>query len=1034
MREFCEGSRRGSVCPRVVWLSTLLAVTVQADPTMDPAAAPAANSAKVVADAQTVPKPAIKDDDSELTEVVVTGSRIARPEFERLEPTTVITSDYLDKRAYTNVIDALADVPGFGEPDSSLVGNQGSYSPGASFANLFSLGSQRTLTLVDGRRFVPENPPSLFGGTGNGGEQVDLNVIPTELIDRIETIAIGGAPIYGSDAIAGTVNIILKHDYQGFNVDAQGGESGRGDASQWRVRGIGGINFDDDKGNVTLSAEYGKTGGLLGTQRPAYADNLGFAESAAGTYYVTPGLEFGGITTSGVPMVADTYLGPAFGPGASSAGIFNSAGQLLAFNNKGQLVPYNLGTFDASGVNTIGGDGVNGGQLTTLLSPQERLNLTSLGHYQVNDNVRLFDELWFSGTHTDYPITQGTYSTALFNNAATITAPPGERNGNLILSTNNPFLSPADQALIAQNVNAYNAANGYPASNQFYLTRLNEDVENGGGTSDQNTKRIVLGVDGTVPLFKQNFHYEVSGNYGETSDHNASPELNFVNFENALNAVAGPNGTIICAPGYTNSSVPAESSKCAPFNPFGNGVASQAAYAYVTNLAQATSKLTQRVFNANMNGPIFSLPAGEAKIAFGYENRRESAEFDPDLFTATGAGTSIPTLATSGAFHTNEVFAEALVPLIAPTQSIPFVHRLEFEGAAREVDHSIAGKATTWTTGLRFEPVDILQFHGNYTRAIRSPSITEAFNPRQEYYTFANDPCDQTLINTGPDPAVRAANCAKAGIVQPFTSNIINLSQPGAQSGNPNLTNEISDSRTFGFTVRPLEHTSLTIDYVSIDIEQAIVAYNATNVLDACYDSPVYPDKYCSLFSRTNTGQIAFITGIYTNTGYENMNGVQSEFDWSVDLPHALGNVDLRINEFFLNKLVESVGLSDLTTYEGALGYAKNKASIAVNWSKGPVFALWQTRFVEHTIFDNALPLTNSVPSGVGNWWVHNLTVGWNVDSHLNVELIVDNIFDRGQPYPLPAVPPDSSNGSGAETYFSGALGRYFLLHAAYKF
>jgi iron complex outermembrane receptor protein len=989
---------------------------------------------RALADNQPVPTSANDADDNELSEIVVTGSRIARPESERLQPTTVLTSEYLDKRAYTNVIDALADVPGFGEPDSSLVGAQGAYSAGASFANLFSLGSQRTLTLVDGRRFVPENPPSLFGGTGNGGEQVDLNVIPTQLIDRIETIAVGGAPIYGSDAIAGTVNIILKHDFQGVDFDAQGGVADHGGAGQWRVRGLAGTNFDDKKGNITFSAEFGKSNALLGTERPGFADNLGFAESASGPYYLTRGLEIGGITLAGVPMVADTYLGAAFGPNATSLGIFNSAGQLLTFNNSGKLVPYNPGTYDASGVNQTGGDGINGAQLTTLESPQERINFTSLGHYQVNEHVRIFDELWLSETHTTYPIAQGSYSTALFNNAAMLGDPPGERSGNLILSTSNPFLSASEQAIISQNVAAFNTANGLPPSNQFYLTRLNEDVENGGAFSDQTTKRIVLGVDGSVPIFTREFKYEVSGNYGVTSDVNRSPELNFVNFENALNAVVGPGGQIICAPGYTNSPAPAQSSTCAPFNPFGSGVATPAALGYVTNLAQATSRLTQRDFNASLNGSLFTLPAGDLKAAVGYENRRETAEFNPDVFTAIGAGTSIPTLRTSGSFHTNEVFGEVLVPLIAPKQAIPLVSRLELEAAVREVDHSIAGKATTWTSGLRFEPVSMLQLHGNYTRAIRSPSITEAFNPAQEYFTFANDPCDQTLINTGPDPAVRAANCAKAGIAQPFTSNIVNLSQPGAQSGNPNLTNEIADSRTFGFTVRPIEGMSLTVDYVSIDIENAIVAYSATNVLDACYDSPSYPDKYCSLFTRTSAGQIAFITGIYTNTGYEDMNGVQAEFDWSFAMPGALGFVDLRVNDFYLNKLNESIGFNDLTPYAGALGYAKNKASAEINWHKGPIFALWQTRFVEHTIFDNLLPAGNSTPSGVGNWWVHNLTVGYEVNSHLSAELVVDNVFDRGEPYPLPAVPPNSSNGSALETYFSGVLGRYFLLHVAYKF
>src|ERR1700721_2249243 len=151
-----------------------------------------------VAEDQVVPQTARHPEkDEELAETIVTGSRIPRPELERLQPTTIIASQFLDRRAYTNVIDALNELPAFGQPDNSLVGAQSAFGAGQSFANLFSLGSQRTLTLVDGRRFVPANSPSIFGATGNGGEQVDLNVIPTQLIDHIETIAVGGAPAYG---------------------------------------------------------------------------------------------------------------------------------------------------------------------------------------------------------------------------------------------------------------------------------------------------------------------------------------------------------------------------------------------------------------------------------------------------------------------------------------------------------------------------------------------------------------------------------------------------------------------------------------------------------------------------------------------------------------------------------------------------------------------------------------------------------------------------------------------------------------------
>ena len=203
-----------------------------------------------VADDQSVPK--TPEQKEELAEVVVTGSRIARPELDRLQPTIVLDSEYLDRHAYTNVIDALNELPAFGEPDNSLKGGQSreSFGVGQSFANLFSLESKRTLVLVDGRRFVPANTPSTLGPTGSGGEQVDLNVIPTQLIDRIETIAVGGAPIYGSDAIAGTVNIILKHDYTGLEIDALAGISGQRDARQERLRLIAGNNFAGGRGDV----------------------------------------------------------------------------------------------------------------------------------------------------------------------------------------------------------------------------------------------------------------------------------------------------------------------------------------------------------------------------------------------------------------------------------------------------------------------------------------------------------------------------------------------------------------------------------------------------------------------------------------------------------------------------------------------------------------------------------------------------------------------------------------------------------------
>ena len=1010
MRRFREMSRRAALASGLAAFAFAGAMT-----------------ARAAADDQTVPKPADAPQD-ELQEVVVTGSRIARPELDRLQPTTVLSSDYLDKRAYNNVIDALNELPAFGPPDNSSVGAQSGFGIGQSFANFFSLGSQRTLTLVDGRRFVPANAPSIFGATGAGGEQVDLNVIPTQLIDRIETIAIGGAPIYGSDAIAGTVNIILKHDFEGLAVDASGGLSNLGDAPQERLRVLAGKNFADGKGNVTLSGEFAYLGGLNGTQRQRYRDDNAFIlnsdPNSPYQYVLSANQRLASISTQGVPMTDDGYLN--FTPGFA---ITNPAGQTLAFNH-GVLAPYNVGPAEPSGVFNIGGDGLDFSRFATLLSPQERINGTVLGNFEFNEHAKLYGEFWYSETHNAFPAAQGEYDTALF-------APAGVVAGNLIISANNAFLTPADQATIARNLAAYAAIPGNPTQTSvFYLARLNQDIGNGGATADQNTKRVVLGMKGDLGF--SDWKYDVNGNYGQTVNSSITPSLNFQNFTNALNAVPGPGGSIICAPGYVTSPVPTQSGTCAPFNPFGYGIASQAANAYVTALASAVSTLTQRDFVASANGTLFKLPAGPIKIAVGYENRRESADFVPDQFYQQGLGYDIPIAPTEGAFLTNEYFGEALVPLVSPDNDIFGVHRLELEAAGREVDHSVAGRALTWTAGARYEPVGILQFRGNYTRSIRAPSVTEAFTPTSQAFATASDPCDKSLINAGPDPATRAKNCAAAGIAQPFTSNIINFTEPITVSGDPNLTNETADSRTFGFLLRPLPRMSLAVDYVSIDIENVIASVSATDVLNACYDNPAFPNSDCDKVSRSADGQITLVQTGFANEGFQTFNGIQTQFDYSFDLGSAgrYGNFDIRLNEFFMNHNKQSVSGVDVLNFPGQIGTPKHKAVLGLTYNKESFFALWQTRFTGKSVFDNQLAGSNtSQITGVGNWWINDLTLGYSPLENLKVQLVVDNVFNRQAPYPLPAVPPTSNNaqGSGTSTYFSGILGRYFVLSVFYK-
>jgi iron complex outermembrane recepter protein len=420
----------------------------------------------------------------------------------------------------------------------------------------------------------------------------------------------------------------------------------------------------------------------------------------------------------------------------------------------------------------------------------------------------------------------------------------------------------------------------------------------------------------------------------------------------------------------------------------------------------------------------------------GYENRRESADFQPDQFYQQGVGYEIPIAPLEGSFLTNEFYGETLIPLVSPEENIPVVNRLEAEAAVREVDHSVAGKADTWTAGLRWKPVSMLQFRGNFTRSIRSPDVTEAFLPTSEAFETASDPCDKSLINSGPDPAVRARNCAAAGIVQPFNSNNLTFTEPITVSGDPTLQNEVADSRTYGFVLQPLEHMSLTVDYIKIDISQAIVSLDATNVLDECYDDPVYPNPYCSDVQRSSNGQITLVKTGYANAGYENFNGITSEFDYSYTLPNQYGALDLRINYFFNNRLNQQVGVADVEKFAGAIGYSKQRAVANLGWSRGAFSALWQTTFVGPAVWDNSLSSTNTPQQGVGAWWVHNVTLDYDATSRLRVQFVVDNVFDKQAPFPLPASPPNSTLliPNAIETYFSGILGRYFVLSASYHF
>ncbi|HEY0413832.1 MAG TPA: TonB-dependent receptor [Allosphingosinicella sp.] len=909
--------------------------------------------------------------------IIVTGSRIARPNFDTVEPSVVVTSADIETRGFETLGQALNELPAFGIPGSSPVSVQSSFGPGQSFVNFLGLGDQRTLTLVNGNRFVSSNTASLFGPTGSGS-QVDLNLIPTALIDRVETIAVGGAPIYGSDAVAGTINIILKRNFSGLQVDAQHGITEYGDVPNYRFRALAGYNFAGGRGNVTVAGEYNNQGGLLFTDRPVLnrGEFYGASRDRNSPFVnqLFQNQRFNILSEFGVPLTSDFFpLDPTrnadladlreffgFNPNAASpydfltnylpgpnfsqndfycglygycANFSDAQGNALRFDSAGNLVPIEFGTRPSPNelplqFGSSGGNGLDLNRVTNLLTPLKRYSAVGLANFEVSDHLRLYGEAWYTHSEGRNLADQPAYNSAAFGGG-------GEPGGNLIIRADNPFLSPQARAIIqaqAPHLAELGGAQG------FFFSRANTDISTRQAIGKVDVMRFVGGAEGSFDVGGNQWKWDVTGNYGHSRTHGRNPELLEQNFNNAVDAVRDASGNIVCRPGYTNSPFPSGSATCAPLNLFGTNQASAAALNYITGYSTPESVNTQFVGTASLTGSLFRLPGGKLGFAVGYEHRKETFDFEPGPLLLGGPDTDPTTdsdgdgnktndcssftrdaciTPVKGSFHTNEYFAELRAPIFSPSNAVPFMRTLELQAAFRWVQHSAAGGDPAWTVGGRWAPIKDITFRGNYTHSIRSPAVTEISLPRSPGFFFATDPCDANQLKNGPDPATRKKNCAAAGIPTTFRSRSASATFPGITLGNPDLQNERAKAFSLGVVLAPrfLQGFTLSADYVDVRLNNAISFFGASAVLASCYDSPNFPaNQFCSRFTRsTAPGTLNQLN--FVQTSFFNADRLQYQ--------GVLSDLDYRVNTPFLgatSKLGFRVSAQYLKKLEQASG------------------------------------------------------------------------------------------------------------------
>jgi hypothetical protein len=697
-----------------------------------------------------------------------------------------------------------------------------------------------------------------------------------------------------------------------------------------------------------------------------------------------------------------------------------------------------------------GGNGFNLFNTQQLLTDTKRYNANLLAQFQVTDNIRLFGEGWYAYSKGTNLREQPVYNSELFDAA-------GTPDGPIILSINNPFLTPEQRAAIQFSIdNGYSDQNLFGGSQDyFYLQRANTDIISGRASTTTSLYRLVGGVDGTFNIGSRQYNWEVVANYGRSKTKGHEPVLVEQNFENAVGEITAdnPNG-VPCLGGLANSPMPTLSSTCAPLNLFGSGQLSPAALDYITAIADPTGVNKQRVFTASVNGPIMTLPGGDLGFALGTEFRRESTNFEPGQFYFGGPdpdpttdengdgdptndrvqfGRSIPIFPVKGHFSTKEAFGELRAPIIGPSNNIPAVRSLELHGAARYVDHSTAGSDWTYTAEGRWGIIRDIALRANYTRAIRAPAITEVFNPSSTFFGFATDPCDRRNRSAGPDPATRQANCTAAGIPANFQSLSGQRSFHQSLIGNIELANEKSKAWSIGTVLTPrfIPGLSISADYLDIKLNNAISSFSGTDIVNACYDAPDFPNnEFCARVQRDADNQLSFIETSYFNASEYRYKGVLGALSYQHPTPFlgARSRVGVNLSYQYLKSLTQKATAESAPTHlSNSIGYPKHSAVLNVNYENGPFGLFTSFNYTGKVKVD---------PDTPDNFYEHptrsavmyvNSGVSFDVGNRLTFRVLVDNILNAGPPKYVPA-------GGGVITYFPGVLGRYYRFGAGLHF
>jgi len=977
-----------------------------------------------------------QDDSTEVEELVITGSRIARPNLEAPTAVAVIDQRIIEATGEINTGDIVRTLPQTGV--SALTPTNSNFfttDNGVTTVDLRNLGEDRTLVLMNGRRYVAGLP---------GSQIVDFNSIPTEFVERIDVVTGGASAVYGSDALAGVINIITQRDFEGFEVFGQAGITEYGDYENQRIGIKAGANFADGRGNAAGLLSFSNQGAVFARDRcdrDMCVDGLGggfFGEDFRATF--TP--FFSSFIPRGVALV------PRIGAGNLTRVVDDS----------GATVPYVGSVF-----------GFNRQARRALYVPQQAIKFAMMMDYEINEAANFFSEftLYHGSTANDIePTPLG--STDIFRDPGT-NAPQSpscrdfDADGDIECRYGIPITSAIVPDSLAAAVRA--ATPGLDDSERVvgYQRRLTE-VGNRHNEADRQLARLVFGLKGDL---NPTTAYEVSMNRGRTTSSQITQGgILRREFNQATDAVELPDGTIVCA------DPEARARGCEPFFVFEEGRSSEAAVDFVSVQNQFDAYIEQWVINGFLTGQTaFSLPAGPTEWVFGGEYRREESRLTPDPTLQTGLASGNIAEESRGAFDVYEVFGELRIPLL---RDMPLAQSLDLNLAGRFSDYSTVNTTEAWAASLEYEPVDWLKLRAQYAQAVRAPNISELYSGRNQTFEVVSDPCIgltltgggvPTFFNNPMDPTSGidadatdtttanacyadpdlAARVARDGWFIPTQPELQGTG--GFNEGNPDLDAEQGETVTFGILFNPkwtpwLEPLSVSIDYFDIEVTNAIQQYGRNLTLNRCYGSSITDQLdpfYCQSIVRfdattPNVGALQEVNQKNFNIATLKTSGVdlQASYNLAVEnLPYTRdgfdwGNLLISLQVQYLDDYTtvplpggepnEQKGFTGLAEWEGLLKFL---------YSRGPMQVALQTQYVGESCFFSTPCEEDDYIDGayIGHRFFTGGQVRYDLNDITRVYAGVDNMFDE---YVLIGQSQGQPTGWTTEPAIYDGLGRRF--------